>query len=118
MTDEKLKALAEKATPGPWHWHEGDVCDPQHNDVYLAEGDAPDAKYMIAACNETPKLLARIAAVEKILSDEGCTGKCAHGACCVEKACEECGMEDEDDWCLACLISVALKADDEAQAHD
>ena len=69
MKDAELKACAEKATPGPWHWHEGDVCESEHNDVYLAEGDAPDLQYMIAACNEVPKLLARIAALREAIQD-------------------------------------------------
>lgn len=50
------------------------------------------------------------ARVERLLAYNGCEGKCAHGACCVEKTCEECRMKDEHDWCFPCLVSAALEA--------
>ena len=55
--------------------------------------------------------------VGELLAHNGCNGPCAHGSCCVEKACEECHMADEDDWCFACIISAALAAQGD-KPHD
>ena len=61
-------------------------------------------------CAKVAELEKRIATAGDVLSKYGCAGICAHGICCVEKTCEECHMMDDDDWCIPCLITVALAA--------
>jgi hypothetical protein len=69
MRDEILKGLAEKATPGPWKADEAQasiICeDGPIADIVVS---ADDADFIAAACNETPKLLARIAALRRALA--------------------------------------------------
>jgi len=60
MKDADLKALAEKATVLPLPW-QCDLVNTNYDDV--------DSLYLIVACNETPKLLARIAALRDALHD-------------------------------------------------
>jgi len=49
--------------------------------------------------------------IEDLLSEFGCSGKCAHGNCYTEKECEECYM-DYDDWCLTCRIYEVINDDE------
>jgi uncharacterized protein involved in propanediol utilization len=118
MRDTDLKTLAEKATPGPWVAKGHQITDLEtasdkrrsvaHTVAYLTLSEPStthrncigeaDAAYIVAACNETPKLLARIAALRAVLSHLP-----VHA--------------DYSGAVLNGLISDALAADDKAQGE-
>ena len=93
MKDEKLKALAENATPVDCVGKIISVLQFRNDEQWRIDCD-----YIVAACNETPKLLARIAALRAVLSHLP-----VHA--------------DYSGAVLNGLISDALAADDKAQGE-
>lgn len=64
-------------TPGPYHMHEGDLVNEQHEDVYWAEDDSPNAVFIVNAVNAYPhlaKALRRaVETIDEFLINEGCS---------------------------------------------
>ena len=88
MKDEKLKALAENATPVDCVGKIISVLQFRNDEQWRIDCD-----YIVAACNETPKLLARIAALREAMTWKA-------------------GMD------LAVRLEDALAADDKAQKEE
>src|SRR5208282_4560843 len=86
VRDSELKALADEATPRPWVFEPGDYEDNGDGILRQYEGahldpvftidcgeffglSNCDAEFIVAACNEVPRLLDEKAALEKRVAD-------------------------------------------------
>ena len=111
---EKLEALSQAATPGPW-WSSkygaiyGSV---QPDDIFIGQiSEGADIAYIVAACNAVPKLIARVRELEKALIEvvklEVPLPECA---VCWDK--DKCADRTHGDNCLTIqdIINVAKEA--------